>query len=723
MGFNSSLRTKIRRITRELEEKISIEDIFASPELKKNLLGLSSSLLPEGSVSEIDIVKGDKKKDPVAYTCKNYMYLNYNNELLDYYKNNLEAKFVAFMGMFFHEKAHDVYLDFDAEEKAIKSLEEGKFYGKKPENLTLREEKNWEEMENALKDEISRPIFTSIFHNLSNVLSDCHDEEAIIAEYGSFVGEPIYTMQATLRESFPLFEDDFKKMKAENELSFFFNLLLQYARFDTILCKNWDNVVNNKYGQMLLDLEDHLLIARCTDDTSRKYYEMHYIMLALWPLIKAAINTMRSQNQNGSSSQGQSGSSSQGQSGSSSQGQNGSSSQGQNVNSNMPQPLTKEEVEAILKQLNSNANPKAAAPQGKSSAIAKQRRKGAKANPKQANQAAEETKKKHQGQNKTGRSNETPNENAISSILKKIAKAIAEEKAETEVEKECTSDTLITVKSANANSIHASVPLNCCRATNVSETNIATYNAIMNEVGNISKRLQRKIFEALRDVCNGYTAKHKLYGKIFCPEDTYRPDGRCFANKKQPEDLPDMAINVLVDNSGSMSGIRLKTAIKACVLLHDFATAINIPVAVCGHTTSSGNAVKFTIFADFEKISKNDKYRICNMEASGCNRDGMALNIAAAMLAKRPEKAKLLIIISDGQPNHHNYGGEAAEKDIQNIVKSAKHKDIEIIAAAIGDDRDNINRIYGDTYLDISELDKLPKVLTEIVKKRVINNI
>ena len=39
------------------------------------------------------------------------------------------------------------------------------------------------------------------------------------------------------------------------------------------------------------------------------------------------------------------------------------------------------------------------------------------------------------------------------------------------------------------------------------------------------------------------------------------------------------------------------------------------------------------------------------------------------------------------------------------------------VAAAIGDDKDSIERIYGDAFLDISDLHTLPVTLTNVVKR------
>ena len=42
---------------------------------------------------------------------------------------------------------------------------------------------------------------------------------------------------------------------------------------------------------------------------------------------------------------------------------------------------------------------------------------------------------------------------------------------------------------------------------------------------------------------------------------------------------------------------------------------------------------------------------------------------------------------------------------------------IVIFAAAIGDDKENIRRIYQDGFLDITKLEDLPKNMTQLVKQ------
>ena len=101
----------------------------------------------------------------------------------------------------------------------------------------------------------------------------------------------------------------------------------------------------------------------------------------------------------------------------------------------------------------------------------------------------------------------------------------------------------------------------------------------------------------------------------------------------------------------------------------------------------------------------------------GNNRDGAALRFVAEQLAKRPEDIRLLILVSDGQPADSGYYGTAAEEDLRGIKTEYRRKGICFVAAAIGDDKDSIERIYGDAYMDISDLHTLPITLTNVVKR------
>lgn len=86
---------------------------------------------------------------------------------------------------------------------------------------------------------------------------------------------------------------------------------------------------------------------------------------------------------------------------------------------------------------------------------------------------------------------------------------------------------------------------------------------------------------------------------------------------------------------------------------------------------------------------------------------------AGSRLLERPEKQKLLFVISDGAPNANQYGGTGAKRDLQKIRKKLLQQGVFFQAAAIGSDKEAIQEIYEESFLDITDLEQLPALLTK----------
>ena len=139
---------------------------------------------------------------------------------------------------------------------------------------------------------------------------------------------------------------------------------------------------------------------------------------------------------------------------------------------------------------------------------------------------------------------------------------------------------------------------------------------------------------------------------------------------------------------------------------------------VYGHSTV-GSAVMLYSYAEVDNIDGNDCYRLMDVTDRNQNRDGAALRFVAEQLARRPEEIKLLILVSDGQPCDNGYYGSAAEEDLRGIKQEYRRRGVTLIAAAIGEDKQAIERIYGDSFLDITDLSQLPVKLTNLVKRHI----
>ncbi|WP_409969298.1 VWA domain-containing protein [Bengtsoniella intestinalis] len=264
--------------------------------------------------------------------------------------------------------------------------------------------------------------------------------------------------------------------------------------------------------------------------------------------------------------------------------------------------------------------------------------------------------------------------------------------------------------------IHDGVDMRVHRISAVDSDLVEQYNAIAKPLLHISKQLQRSVLQQLQDRQRGGKQTGLYLGRRLDTHALPRRDGRIFCKSSLPNETPELSVGLLVDESGSMcSRDRITYARAASIILYDFCKSLNIPILIYGHSTGSG--VDLYSYAEFESYKGDDCYRLMDMSSRGCNRDGAALRYVAERLFARPEEVKILVLISDGQPSDGGYYGTAAEEDLRGIKHEYKRKGVQLIAAAIGDDKESLERIYGDSFMDISDLNRLPVLLSSRIKQ------
>lgn len=308
-------------------------------------------------------------------------------------------------------------------------------------------------------------------------------------------------------------------------------------------------------------------------------------------------------------------------------------------------------------------------------------------------------------------------ENAASDIERMLDK-MAEKAANKQLENERIQELNEAAQSISYGNVHSGVDVHVHRISQVDDRLQDQYDAICAPLLNISKQLQRSLVQKLKDQQRGGKQTGLVMGRRLDAHALCRNDGKVFYKNNLPNEIPRISVGLLLDESGSMScGDRCTYARAASIILYDFCHSLNIPIMIYGHSCEYGSGVELYSYAEFDSIDHDDKYRLMDISARGCNRDGAPLRFVAEQLSKRPEEVRILILVSDGQPSAPGYGGTAAEEDLRGIKQEYKRKGILFVAAAIGDDRQNIERIYGDSYLDITDLNELPVKLTAVIKR------
>lgn len=309
------------------------------------------------------------------------------------------------------------------------------------------------------------------------------------------------------------------------------------------------------------------------------------------------------------------------------------------------------------------------------------------------------------------------------SDIERILDQMAEKEACKELENERLRELNDVAQNISYGNIHAGVNIRVNRINDVDTDLIDQYAVVADPLETISRQLQRSLVKQLQDSRRGGKQTGLIMGRRLDAHSLCRNDGKVFYKNNLPNEIPELAVGLLLDESGSMSSSdRCTYARAAAIILYDFCQSLDIPVMIYGHSTgyhNSGAVVELYSYAEFDSIDQNDRYRLMDISARGSNRDGAALRFVAEQLSKRPEDVKMLILVSDGQPAHTGYYGSAAEEDLRGIKQEYQRKGILFVAAAIGDDKVNIERIYGDAFLDITDLNQLPIKLTNVVKRHI----
>ena len=306
----------------------------------------------------------------------------------------------------------------------------------------------------------------------------------------------------------------------------------------------------------------------------------------------------------------------------------------------------------------------------------------------------------------------------VENDTKRILNKMAEQKAASELETQRTRTLNTFANNIYYGDIHAGCTCTVKRIASVNNQMISDYEKIIEPLKEISRRLQRGVRQVLKDKKNGGKITGLYMGNRLNSPSLLRNDGRYFSKNKLLTETPKLAISCLVDESGSMSTHDRCTYARAtAVVIEDFCRNLEIPLAIYGHTTGERTSVDLYSYVEFDQIDGNDRYRLMDISARNCNRDGYALRFAAERLLTQDADIKLLILVSDGSPNAENYSGIRAYEDLRNIKNEYRRKGIILFAAAIGDDKDIIEEIYGDAFLDISDLNGMPVKMINLIKK------
>lgn len=193
-------------------------------------------------------------------------------------------------------------------------------------------------------------------------------------------------------------------------------------------------------------------------------------------------------------------------------------------------------------------------------------------------------------------------------------------------------------------------------------------------------------------------------------------------------DIPDLAVLLLIDGSGSMQGSRRESTMVSAVILHEVLKKQGIPHAIAEHRANFNlPEIDINILLDFA-AREEEKLNLMRINAYGNNRDGLALYWAERYINQKSHcENRLIIVISDGVPNHHvdNYIPPFSVKDTANAAAKIVKRGTNIIAVALDDADslacyDGIREIYPHV-VACNDLKQLTAQLLTLVSKQLLH--
>ena len=710
------------------------------------------------------VVTMSTDKNMTACTNGDSMIIGVNNPLVKYFPNR-ELRHYAIQGLRVHETAHVLFTDFKTIDMWQAALSNGNWWPVVPDHA---QDPEGAELTQVLSKKEFSKSFAAIAGRLENAIEDGFIEREIKEMYKGLATTELCTTndaQLSMASTFGEF------LKAgRSAYSAMFQQVLMYAKYDITMVDDMPEQYSDVFDACMEVVDD----VKCERDAKKRLCGVNEICCILYPLFKEMLteesekqnqqssgsgngkpgngnggsgssqNSQGQQNGNGGSQGGSGGSQSNsgngngndnGGSGSSqnSQGQqngNGGSQSGSsdpqnnsgngNGNGNGVGSMTAEQLSEALKEAVKQIKQAAKnvgvnnLPDRHNNSITSQAGK---------NEDAKKRERSKQGSdNANGKSNgdsiaNAPGANSgksdlsaakcdIEAIERERKRNVATAQANNEA-----NDKLRQEGKEVGREIGTNIYVR--RAAEVPQSNIETYNRLSAGLLSITKNLERRLKTTIRDEENDDTVAGLPMGSRVEARLAYHQDGKIFSRKNFPRDNPRLAVGYLCDESGSMSKTAISASVRTAIILQDLCERMELPCYICGFTTEDLKGVDIITYVDMN-VDGKDKYRTTGMASRGGTPTVPAMKYMGKKLMKDSTEKKILIVSTDG------CSGQGYGETVRDVIKKLQHDGVMVIGAGIGDSKPRIQEEFGSNFLDISNLDAMPKILCNIVKKNLV---
>ena len=198
--------------------------------------------------------------------------------------------------------------------------------------------------------------------------------------------------------------------------------------------------------------------------------------------------------------------------------------------------------------------------------------------------------------------------------------------------------------------------------------------------------------------------------------------------RNQREEPGALSVDILLDASTSQLPRQTAVATQGYIIAESL-TRCRIPVRVYSFCSMNGYTV-LNLFRDYQETDANEN--IFRYFTAGCNRDGLAIRTAAAMLMRSNTEHRLLIVLSDAKPNdvmkvrtqgaeYREYIEDEGIEDTAAEVHNARVHGIQVVCVFTGTDADlpAAKRIYGQHMARIRSISQFADTVAGLLQEQI----
>ena len=678
------------RFLLEAEKMLSDYEFFTSPRFMRLLHHVGKEITDRHNAKVRTYGAPDENR--AGYFEGTYTYINVLNEITQSFPS-LELRGESVLGVLGHECGHQNYSSIYLRKKYVEGISNGILYPYFPEPRSEKERLYAEQMKELFvrKDRIAIELYLTMAAPLHGLLEDVYIEERMMKRFPGSIRRGIQGNRKRIMERY----DSVKKLdKGGDKLGTMASVLTEYMFTKRV--NAWDGEIK-LYADFLRECIP--LIHQAAHDVreSSRFIATNQILLAIWPLLLEKIEELQEMmDQTPPEKQ-----------------EDLIKKTAEKIQTQMPQ-YSEEPICREHRMEEKNASDVKWTGADRKEGEGEERPDGQNGNIKDFTEAGKI--KEAQPEDKKileELSVDFPKEIDISRELRKIRHELAEEKTEkmmTDAMREALKNFLEGVK---FHPVNEAIPKEVIRKDKPSKKAELMYEQIKPEIQRVLSEFL-VLVQPILMTRKSRIRRKQFFGKSLDMKNLWDPQDRVFKTKISDKNNFNTAIAVLMDQSASIDERRRLASILATLCIVEFAQYLKIPVCVYGHCTDFRRPEHFgkeTVclhsYMEFEDRD-HEKLRILDMKPGGANRDGVALQYMEEKLKRRKERQKLLFFTCDGLPNASDYGGKVARDDLKQIQKELHRDGIHLLVAAIGEDQEEIHKIYGNSCINTSDLSALP---------------